>query len=423
MLQLSLIRENPEFVKERLRVRHFQDLSVVDKILELDTNRRAKQKELDDTLSQLKKISQQIGQLMQQQKHDEADILKQQTISLKEHSKLLEQETQELEREIHALLITLPNLPHQLVIPGTSATDNQIVYQSHDTVSFVTSAIPHWEIAQRLDLIDMELGSKIAGSGFPVYKGKMAQLQRALIQFFIDQAIEAGYQEIQIPYLVNERAAFGTGQLPDKDQQMYYIEEDKLYLIPTAEVPLTNLYADMILKETELPVKMVGYSACFRREAGSYGKDVRGLNRIHQFDKVEIVRIEKPEDSYEALEQMCNHVQKLLQMLELPFRIIRLCGADMGFASAMTYDFEVWAPGQQRWLEVSSVSNFETFQSVRMKLRYKNSSGKTLYPHTLNGSALALPRIIAAMLEHFLTTDGIRIPKALQDYTKFEILT
>lgn len=423
MLQLSFIRENSQYVKKQLKVRHFKNLNLIDNILDLDKSRRSKQKELDNLLAQVNKNSQAISQLIKQNQLDKIQSLREETQLLKERTKILEKEIQELDNEIHTQLVIIPNLPHTDVIEGKSFEDNQIIYQSENIDDAKTDALPHWEIAEKLQLIDFEKGSKISGSGFPVYMGLIAQLQRSLIQFFIDQAIEAGYKEIQIPYLVNESSVWGTGQLPDKDKQMYYIQEDNLYLIPTAEVPLTNLYAKQILKESELPIKLVGYSACFRREAGSYGKDVRGLNRIHQFDKVEIVRIEKPENSYRALEEMCNYVSKLLNSLELPFRIVRLCGADMGFASAMTYDFEVWATGQKRWLEVSSVSNFETFQSVRMNLRYKDDKNKTHYLHTLNGSALALPRLIAALLENFQTPKGIKIPSVLHPYTKFTLIS
>lgn len=422
MLQLSFIRENPEYVKKKLKVRHFKDLNLIDNLLDLDKNRRSKQKELDNLLAQININSQVISQLVKQNQLDKIQLIREQTQLLKERTKILEKEIQELDNEIHNLLVVIPNLPHEDVIEGKSSDDNQIIYQSENVDENNNIALPHWEIAEKLKLIDFEKGSKISGSGFPVYIGLMAKLQRSLIQFFIEQAIEAGYKEIQIPYLVNESSVWGTGQLPDKDKQMYYIQEDNLYLIPTAEVPLTNLYAKQILKESELPIKLVGYSACFRREAGSYGKEVRGLNRIHQFDKVEIVRIEKPENSYYALEEMCNHVSKLLNLLELPYRIVRLCGADLGFASAMTYDFEVWAAGQKRWLEVSSVSNFETFQSVRMNLRYKDDKNKIHYLHTLNGSALALPRLIAALLENFQTPEGIKIPSVLHPYTKFTLL-
>lgn len=422
MLELSLLRENPQMVIDRLMVKRFDAKNIVASILETDQWRRETQKLLDDNLAEANNLAREIGNLFKSGKQQEANELKARSADLKLSAKNLSEKMETLQKEQDSLLIILPNLPHPDVVPGLSAEDNVIVQQEGNIPSLPEGSTPHWELCQKYDIIDFELGVKLTGAGFPVYKGKGARLQRALIYFFLDNAIAAGYHEIQPPLMVNEASGYGTGQLPDKDGQMYFIGLDGFYMIPTAEVPVTNIYRDVILNATDFPVKNVAYSACFRREAGSYGKDVRGLNRLHQFDKVEIVQIQHPDKSYETLEDMRTHVAGLVRKLELPFRIVRLCGADMSFTSAMTYDFEVYSAAQQRWLEVSSVSNFESFQANRMKLRFKDGSGKTRLAHTLNGSALALPRIVAALLENNQTPDGIRIPKALVPYTGFEMI-
>lgn len=421
MLQIQLIREQSKFVIEQLKIKNFQAETVVSQILEIDTKRRSIQKQSDDIQGELNKLAREIGQFFKEGKHDLANPLKEKTASLKETAKNLNIELSKLEEEQQTLLVTLPNLPHISVKPGKTAEDNEIVDEFGDTSSN-EALLPHWELTQKYDIIDFDLGSKITGAGFPVYKGKGAKLQRALIQYFLDKASENGYLEVQVPYMVNEASAYATGQLPDKEGQMYHAQVDNLYLIPTAEVPVTNIYRDVILKADELPLKNCAYSACFRREAGSYGKDVRGLNRLHQFDKVEIVQITKPEDSYATLEQMKNYVASIIKELNLPFRILRLCGGDISFTSALTYDMEVFSKGQQRWLEVSSVSNFETFQTNRLKLRFKDKDGKTQFAHSLNGSALALPRILASILENYQTPEGIKIPEVLQKYTGFSII-
>lgn len=377
---------------------------------------------MDSQLAEINKISKEIGLLMKEGKKEEAESAKQKTAQYKEASKELQQKLNEIEEKLTEILYLIPNIPHESVKAGVSADDNENIYQSHDVKGLGEGAIPHWELASKYNLINFELGVKIAGAGFPVYLGKGAKLQRSLVQFFLDRNTEAGYMEVNPPHVVNEASGYGTGQLPDKEGQMYFVNEDNLYLIPTAEVPVTNIYRDVILEEKELPVKNTAFSQCYRREAGSYGAHVRGLNRLHQFEKVEIVRIEKPENSYQALEEMVEHVKGLLTDLELPFRILRLCGGDMGFTSALTYDFEVWSAAQEKWLEVSSVSNFETFQANRLKCRYK-ADGKTQLVHTLNGSAMALPRIMAALLENNQTADGIKIPKKLAEYTKFDIIS
>ncbi|RKW64132.1 MAG: serine--tRNA ligase, partial [Riemerella sp.] len=377
---------------------------------------------MDSQLAEINKISKEIGLLMKEGKKEEAENAKQKTAQYKEASKDLQQKLNEIEEKLTEILYLIPNIPHESVKAGVSADDNENIYQSHDVKGLGEGAIPHWELASKYNLINFELGVKIAGAGFPVYLGKGAKLQRSLVQFFLDRNTEAGYMEVNPPHVVNEASGYGTGQLPDKEGQMYFVNEDNLYLIPTAEVPVTNIYRDVILEEKELPVKNTAFSQCYRREAGSYGAHVRGLNRLHQFEKVEIVRIEKPENSYQALEEMVEHVKGLLTDLELPFRILRLCGGDMGFTSALTYDFEVWSAAQEKWLEVSSVSNFETFQANRLKCRYK-ADGKTQLVHTLNGSAMALPRIMAALLENNQTADGIKIPKKLAEYTKFDIIS
>ncbi|WP_207426916.1 serine--tRNA ligase [Pedobacter sp. SYSU D00535] len=422
MLQVSYIRENRDKVLERLSVKNFKQPELVDEIISLDEQRRQTQSTLDATSAEANAIAKQIGDLMRQGQKEQAEALKAQTPALKEKAKTLGEQLVAFEEDMQNKIVLLPNLPHSSVPTGSTAEDNEVAYEHGEKPSLPETALPHWELAAKYDIIDFELGNKITGAGFPVYKGKGAKLQRALINFFLDQAEEAGYREMLPPIVVNEASGFGTGQLPDKEGQMYHVGVDNLYLIPTAEVPVTNLYRDVILKEEELPVKNCAYTPCFRREAGSYGAHVRGLNRLHQFDKVEIVQVAHPEKSYDILEEMSSHVQSLLQKLELPYRVLRLCGGDMSFASALTYDMEVWCAAQARWLEVSSVSNFETFQSNRLKLRYKGKEGKAQLAHTLNGSALALPRIVASLLENNQTERGIRIPAALVPYTKFEFI-
>lgn len=420
MLQVSYIRENREKVLERLSVKNFKQPELVDEIIAIDEDRRRTQSELDSTSAEANSIARQIGELMRGGQKDQAKPLKAQSVALKEKVKTLGEKLGSLEEELQAKIVLLPNLPHSSVPKGTSADDNEVALEYGEKPALPANALPHWELAAKYDIIDFELGNKITGAGFPVYKGKGAKLQRALINFFLDNAEEQGYREMQPPVVVNEASGFGTGQLPDKEGQMYHVTVDNLYLIPTAEVPVTNLYRDVILKEEELPIKNCAYTPCFRREAGSYGAHVRGLNRLHQFDKVEIVQITHPDHSYETLENMSTYVQSLLRKLELPYRVLRLCGGDISFTSALTYDMEVWCAAQARWLEVSSVSNFETFQSNRLKLRFKGKEGKTQLAHTLNGSALALPRIVASLLENNQTENGIRIPAALVPYTKFE---
>ncbi len=420
MLQVSYIRDNREKVLERLAVKNFKQPELVDEVLALDNDRRQSQNRLDGVSAEANAAAKQIGELMRAGKKDEAEALKAKTGSWKEEIKTLGDALTAIETELNQKLVLLPNLPHSSVPIGFSAEENEVVLENGSKPDLPPNALPHWELASKYKLIDFELGVKITGAGFPVYTGKGAKLQRALIAYFLDEAEKAGFAEVIPPLVVNEASGFGTTQLPDKEGQMYYINEDKLYLIPTAEVPVTNLYRDVILKAEELPVKNSAYTQCFRREAGSYGAHVRGLNRLHQFDKVEIVQIAHPDKSYELLEQMSLHVQGLLQNLGLMYRVLRLCGGDMGFASALTYDMETWSAAQQRWLEVSSVSNFETFQSNRLKLRFRNAEGKTQLAHTLNGSALALPRIVATLLENNQTERGIRIPDVLAPYTKFE---
>jgi seryl-tRNA synthetase len=422
MLQLHFIRDNKEFVIERLGIKNFNATELVEEIIRLDNDRRSTQKNLDDNLATSNQLSKEIGNLFKEGKKDQAEEVRKASTELKSLVKELELSLNQIEKTLNEKLIELPNLPHESVKAGKSDTDNEIVYEEGTLPELAAEALPHWELASKYDIIDFDLGSKVTGAGFPFYKGKGARLQRALINFFLDEALKNDYIEYQPPLLINEDSGFGTGQLPDKEGQMYYVGEDNLYLIPTAEVPITNIYRNVILKEDQLPVKNVAFSNCFRREAGSYGKDVRGLNRLHQFDKVEIVQISTPEKSYEILEEMKAHVADLLRKLELPFRILRLCGGDVSFASALTYDFEVYSAAQKRWLEVSSVSNFENFQANRMKLRYKSKEGKTTLAHTLNGSALALPRIVAAMLENNQTEKGIIIPELLRSYTSYEII-
>ena len=419
MLQVNFLKEQKERVLEGLKKRNFKDLELVDNAISLDEMRKKIQFELDSQLAEINKISKEIGILMKEGKKEEAEVAKSKTAQYKESSKELQLQLIEIEEELLDVLYLLPNIPNEIVKSGVSAEDNEIVFQTNDVKGMGEGFVPHWELASRYNLINFELGVKIAGAGFPVYLGKGAKLQRSLVQFFLDRNTEAGYMEINPPHVVNEASGYGTGQLPDKEGQMYFVSEDNLYLIPTAEVPVTNIYRDTILDERELPIKNTAF---YRREAGSYGAHVRGLNRLHQFEKVEIVRIEKPENSYQALEEMVEHVKGILTDLELPFRILRLCGGDMGFTSALTYDFEVWSAAQEKWLEVSSVSNFETFQANRLKCRYK-SDGKTRLVHTLNGSAMALPRIMAALLENNQTSEGIRIPKKLVEYTKFDLIS
>ncbi|HTA82140.1 MAG TPA: serine--tRNA ligase [Bacteroidia bacterium] len=422
MLEIAYIRQNSEDVIMRLAVKNFDAGTVVKEILTLDEKKRSVQTKLDDVLAQLNKASKEIGDLYKAGKKQEADDLKGKTTAWKEEITELEAELKNTEQAVQDKLVTLPNLPNSTVPKGKTPEDNAVVFTHGDIPQLPESALPHWELAKKYDLIDFELGVKISGAGFPVYKGKGAKLQRALINFFLDKAAEAGYIEIEPPILINKDSGFGTGQLPDKEGQMYHVTLDDLYLIPTAEVPITNIYRDSIVEEDSLPIKNCGYTPCFRREAGSYGKDVRGLNRLHQFDKVEIVQIQHPDKSYQALEEMREHVAGLLKTLELPFRTLKLCGGDMSFASALTYDMEVFSAAQKRWLEVSSVSNFESFQSNRMKLRIKKGKDKPRLAHTLNGSALALPRIVAALLENNQSDKGIRMPKAIVPYTGFEYI-
>ncbi|MDY3531431.1 serine--tRNA ligase [Riemerella anatipestifer] len=420
MLQVQFLREQKSRVLEGLKKRNFKELNLVDEAIATDDERKKIQYELDENLAQMNKISKEIGLLMKEGKKQEAEEAKTKTGEFKQKSQDLQQLLKEKEESLLNILYQIPNIPADIVKAGSSADDNEVVYQSCDTFEMGTEALPHWELAKKYNLIDFELGVKIAGAGFPVYLGKGARLQRALVQFFLDKNTDAGYLEVNPPHVVNEASGYGTGQLPDKEGQMYFVNEDNLYLIPTAEVPVTNIYRDVILEEKKLPVKNTAFSQCYRREAGSYGADVRGLNRLHQFEKVEIVRLEKPENSYTALDEMVSHVKSILEDLGLPFRILRLCGGDMGFTSALTYDFEVWSAAQQRWLEVSSVSNFENFQANRLKCRYKSGDDKPRLVHTLNGSAMALPRVMAALLENNQTEEGIKIPEKLRAYTRFE---
>jgi seryl-tRNA synthetase len=422
MLVIQTIRDNPERVIDLLSIKNFNGKEIIQTILSLDDKRKETQKLLDDNLAQSNVLAKEIGMLFKAGKTDEANHLKEKTSELKELAKDLSVTFETTKKELEDALMKVPNLPHPSIPRGKTPEDNEIVYEEGVIPDLPESAVPHWDLASKYDLIDFALGNKISGAGFPVYKGKGARIQRALINFFLDRAIAAGYQEIQPPYLVNAASGYGTGQLPDKDGQMYYAPLDDLYLIPTAEVPVTNIYRDVILKESDFPLKNVAYSSCFRREAGSYGKDVRGLNRLHQFDKVEIVQIAHPERSYEILEEMKAYVSGLLVALELPFRILKLCGGDISFTSAMTYDMEVYSAAQKRWLEVSSISNFESYQANRMKLRFKDENGKMQLAHTLNGSALALPRIVAALLENNQSVDGIKIPAALVPYTGFNTI-
>ena len=422
MLTLKLLRENPEFVIAKLAVKNFDAKEIVEKINALDQNRRALQVELDNCLAEQKKKAAQIGGLMKEGKREEAEAIKAEVAALKARSAEIESKSQENNTELDSLVVLLPNIPCDQVPEGRTAEDNVVVKQGNEIPELGENALPHWDLAKKYDIIDFDLGVKLTGAGFPVYKGKGARLQRALINYFLDINTEAGYLEVEPPVMVNEASGFGTGQLPDKEGQMYHATADNFYLVPTAEVPVTNIYRDVIVANNEFPVKMTAYTPCFRREAGSYGKDVRGLNRLHQFDKVEIVRIERPEDSYAALDEMIAHVESIVKSLGLPYRILKLCGGDMSFTSAITYDFEVYSAAQGRWLEISSVSNFESYQANRLKLRYKDAEGKTQLAHTLNGSSLALPRVVAALLENNQKGDRIEIPEALRPYTGFDYI-
>ncbi|MDO7173466.1 serine--tRNA ligase [Mariniflexile sp. AS56] len=422
MLQVPFIRENKDLVITRLAKRNIDATQMINDVISFDEERRRIQTELDNTLAESNALSKEIGNLYKSGEAQKANILKEKTSQLKETSKELNDALNTKSDELNQLLYKIPNVPNEMVPNGTADTDNLEVFKEGAIPVLHEGALPHWELAKKYDIIDFELGNKIAGAGFPVYKGKGARLQRALIAYFLDKNTAAGYTEYQLPHLVNEASGFGTGQLPDKEGQMYHVTEDNLYLIPTAEVPGTNIFRDVVLNESELPVSITGYTPCFRREAGSYGAHVRGLNRLHQFDKVEILRVEHPTKSYEALDGMVAHVKTILQELKLPYRILRLCGGDLGFTSALTYDFEVFSTAQDRWLEISSVSNFETFQANRLKLRFKNSDGKNELAHTLNGSSLALPRVLAGILENYQTEAGIVIPEVLQAYTGFKII-
>jgi seryl-tRNA synthetase len=422
MLQIQFIRENKEEVITRLAKRNIDVKTTVESVINLDEQRRSTQVALDTILAESNKVSKDIGELMRNGEKAKAELLKSKTTDFKEQTKQLTETLNAVTAQLEEELYKLPNIPAEIVPNGKSADDNENIFQEGDVPKLHEGALPHWELIKKYDIIDFELGTKITAPGFPIYKGKGAKLQRALISYFLDKNIDAGYQEFQVPHLVNEASAYGTGQLPDKDGQMYHDAKDNLYLIPTAEVPVTNIFRDVILQESELPVLATGYTPCFRREAGSWGAHVRGLNRLHQFDKVEIVRIEHPDNSYQALEGMVEHVKQILKELKLPFRVLRLCGGDMGFASALTYDFEVYSTAQERWLEISSVSNFETFQSNRLKLRFKDKEGKNQLAHTLNGSSLALPRVLAGILENYQTPEGIIIPEVLRRYTGFDII-
>ncbi|WP_298550246.1 serine--tRNA ligase [uncultured Algibacter sp.] len=422
MLQVPFIRENKALVIERLAKRNIDATQMINNVINFDEERRRLQTELDNTLAESNTLSKEIGNLYKSGEVEKANLLKEKTSQLKEASKELAEALSSKTEALNELLYKIPNVPHDSVPRGNSEADNEEIFKEGDIPKLYGGALPHWELAKKYDIIDFELGNKITGAGFPVYKGKGARLQRALIAYFLDKNTAAGYTEYQLPLMVNEASALGTGQLPDKEGQMYHVTEDNLYLIPTAEVPGTNIFRDVVLSESELPVSITGYTPCFRREAGSYGAHVRGLNRLHQFDKVEIIRVEHPSKSYKALERMVDHVKDILKELKLPYRILRLCGADVTFASALTYDFEVFSTAQDRWLEVSSVSNFETFQANRLKLRFKNSEGKNELAHTLNGSSLALPRVLAGILENYQTEEGILVPEVLQSYTGFKII-
>ena len=420
MLGLHFIRENKETILKGLEKRNFKQPELINKIIALDQDRRSLQSNLDQQLAGANKLAKEIGDLFKCGEIAKANVLKEETSSLKTKTKALQEQLQETAATLFDLRTQIPNIPHQSVPVGNSEDDNQEIFKEGTIPTLYTGALPHWELANKYDIIDFELGSKITGAGFPVYKGKGARLQRGLINFFLDKNTEAGYKEMQVPHLVNEASGFGTGQLPDKEGQMYHVQNDDLYLIPTAEVPLTNLFRDTLLDVSELPICLTGYTPCFRREAGSYGAHVRGLNRLHQFDKVEIVRIEEPQNAMQALDGMVDHIKFILKTLELPYRILRLCGGDLGFTSALTYDFEIYSTAQKRWLEISSVSTFNNFQAERLQLRYKDKSGKKQSVHTLNGSSLALPRVVAGLLENCQTPEGIVLPKALVPYIGFE---
>ncbi|WBL22133.1 serine--tRNA ligase [Zunongwangia sp. HRR-M8] len=422
MLQVNNIKEHKDAYIKALKKRNFDAESIFDEVLSLDETRRSTQTKLDDTLAESNKLSKQIGLMFKNGEHQKANLLKEKTGKLKEDSKKYSELLANTIAELEKLLYTVPNIPTESVPAGNSEEDNEEIYKEGDIPVLAEGSLPHWELAKKYDIIDFELGNKVAGAGFPIYKGKGARLQRALVSYFLDKAVDAGYSEYQLPLMVNEASGYGTGQLPDKEGQMYHITEDDLYMIPTAEVPITNMYRDNLLTDKDFPIACTGYTPCFRREAGSYGAHVRGLNRLHQFDKVELVRIEKPENSYKALDGMVDHIKNLLKDLQLPYRILRLCGGDLGFTSALTYDFEVFSTAQDRWLEISSVSNFETFQANRLKLRYKNKEGKKELVHTLNGSALALPRVLAGILENYQTENGIKIPEVLVPYTGFDMI-
>ena len=416
MLQLQVLRQDPQGAKERLLIKNFPGINLVDEIITLDDLRKKLQAEIDTTQSKVNSTSKEIGNLMAKGQKEDAETRKLEVASFKSSLQPITDKLSETEKQLHEVLVRLPNLPSEKVPPGKTPADNVVVKEGGAKPKLPADAVPHWDLIKKYDIVDFETGAKITGSGFPLYKGKGAKLQRALIQYFLEYNIAAGYTEYLPPFMVNEATAYGTGQLPDKEGQMYFMPTDNFYMIPTSEVPLTNIYRDEMVKETDLPIKMTAYSPCFRREAGSFGKEVRGLNRVHQFDKVEIVQLVHPEKSYEVLEEMVNHVEKILQKLNLPYRILKLCGGDMSFASALTYDFEVYSAAQDRWLEVSSVSNFETFQTNRMKIRFKDANGKSQLVHSLNGSSLALPRIVACLLENNQTTDGIILPEVLHSY-------
>lgn len=422
MLQLQTIRENKEGIITALKKRNLDAEPLLSAVLDFDEKRRSLQTELDATLAESNKLSKEIGVLFKSGKAQEANVLKEQTAGLKEASKQLGEDLNAATEALQEQLYQIPNVPHHSVPAGNTDEDNEEIFREGDIPELVSDALPHWELAKKYDIIDFELGVKVTGAGFPVYKGKGARLQRALISYFLDKNTEAGYTEVQPPHMVNEASGYGTGQLPDKEGQMYHVQEDNLYLIPTAEVPITNLHRNDLLSSKDFPIKYTGYTPCFRREAGSYGAHVRGLNRLHQFDKVELVRIENPDASYAALDEMVDHVKDILGELKLPYRILRLCGGDLGFTSALTYDFEVFSTAQDRWLEISSVSNFETFQANRLKLRFKDDNGKRQLAHTLNGSSLALPRVLAGILENYQTADGIKIPEVLVPYCGFEMI-
>lgn len=422
MLQVAQIRDHKDDFVERLKKRNLDAEGMIDDVIMLDEKRRQTQTQLDSQKAEMNSLSKEIGNLFKSGEVQKANLIKEKTGQLKETIKELEQELTNTASSLNELLYKIPNIPNPIVPFGASDEDNEEIYKEGDVPELYEGALPHWELAKKYDIIDFELGNKITGAGFPVYKGKGARLQRALIAYFLDKNTSAGYTEYQLPHLVNEASGFGTGQLPDKEGQMYHVTEDNLYLIPTAEVPGTNLFRDVLLNEADFPITVTGYTPCFRREAGSYGAHVRGLNRLHQFDKVEIIRVEHPDNSYNALDGMVEHVKDILRELKLPYRILRLCGGDLTFASALTYDFEVYSTAQSRWLEISSISNFETFQANRLKLRYKNKDGKNQLAHTLNGSSLALPRVLAGILENYQTKDGIVIPEVLRPYTGFDII-